>query len=126
MSIFSGFVGGAEACEPPAKPSRTNSTWQQGVDFLAAAEMVFRTGPREIVDAACLSAVFAVRLLMRAALGEKRDPGGSNLSMPDLFGWLDLESRRRSPPVWKPGTSKDSHAASPSQARFLPAPSVRA
>ena len=62
--------------------------WQQRVDFLAAAELVFRDGPRETVDAACLSAVFAIRLLIRAALGD-RDPADANLPTADLFGRLD-------------------------------------
>lgn len=45
---------------------------------------MFRAGRDEIIDAACLSAIFAVRLLIRAALGE-RDPDDANLSIADLI-----------------------------------------
>ena len=84
--------------------------WQQGIDLLAAAELVFRTGPREILDAATLSGVFAVGLLIRSLL-EDRNPGDPNMSVAELFGRLkpaeqraiiahsDLERAMEAPPL---------------------------
>ena len=66
--------------------------WQQGVDFLAAAELIFHSGRREIIDASVMNAVFAVRLLLRAALGDGA-PHDPDLSVADLFGRLDADAQ---------------------------------
>jgi hypothetical protein len=66
--------------------------FQQGVDFLAAAELIFRADPRHIIDAAVLDAVFAVRLLLRSTLGDSV-PEDANLSIADLFGQLDVDAQ---------------------------------
>ncbi len=63
--------------------------FQQGVNCLTAAELIFHADRHEIVDAAVLNAVFAAQLLLKSALGVGNPEDFANLSIADLFSRLD-------------------------------------